>query len=164
VSWLLLTNLPISSEAEIELVIQYYCIRWMIEIFFRTLKSGSRIEKRRFETIERFERCLALSMIVAWRTFYTTKIGRELPEISCEAVFTEDEWQPVYKLVTGEDPPSTPPALQRMVRLIARLGGYIDRTRDDEPGTDTVMRGMERLHDISACWRSFGPKSKLADT
>lgn len=164
VSWLLLTNLPISSEAEIELVIQYYCIRWMIEIFFRTLKSGSRIEKRRFETIERFERCLAVSMIVAWRTFYTTKIGRDLPEISCEAVFTEDEWQPVYKLVTGEDPPSTPPALQRMVRLIARLGGYIDRARDDEPGTDTVMRGMERLHDISACWRSFGPKSKLADT
>lgn len=163
ISWLLLTNLPISSEAEMELVIQYYCIRWMIEIFFRTLKSGSRIEKRRFETIERFERCLAISMIVAWRTFYTTKIGRELPDISCEAVFSEDEWQPVYKLVTGEDPPSTPPTLQRMVRLIARLGGYIDRARDDEPGTDTVMRGMERLYDISACWRSFGPKSKLTN-
>ena len=161
VSWLLLTNLPISTEAEIELVIQYYCIRWMIEIFFRTLKSGSRIEKRRFETIERFERCLAVSMIVAWRTFYTTKIGRELPDVSCEAVFTEDEWQPVYKLVTGEDPPAKPPRLWRMVRLIARLGGYIDRCRDDEPGTDTVMRGMERLHDISACWQSFGPKSKL---
>jgi hypothetical protein len=161
VSWLLLTNLPISTEAEIELVIQYYCIRWMIEIFFRTLKSGSRIEKRRFETIERFERCLAVSMIVAWRTFYATKIGRELPDVSCEAVFTEDEWQPVYKLVTDEDPPSEPPKLWQMVRLIARLGGYIDRCRDDEPGTDTVMRGMERLYDISACWRSFGPKSKL---
>lgn len=161
VSWLLLTNLPISTEAEIDLVIRYYCVRWMIEIFFRTLKSGSRIEKRRFETIERFERCLAVSMIIAWRTFYTTKIGRELPEISCEAVFTEDEWQPVYKIVTKEDPPSTPPTLQRMVRLIARLGGYVDRVRDDEPGTDTVMRGMERLHDISVCWQTFGPKSKL---
>lgn len=161
VSWLLLTNLSISTEAEIELVIQYYCIRWMIEVFFRTLKSGSRIEKRRFETIERFERCLAVSMIVAWRTFYTTKIGRELPDVSCEAVFTADEWQPVYKLVTDEDPPSKPPTLWRMVRLIARLGGYIDRSRDDEPGTDTVMRGMERMHDISVCWQSFGPKSKF---
>jgi hypothetical protein len=160
VSWLLLTNMPIATEQEIETVISYYCIRWMIEIFFRTLKSGSRIEKRRFEQIERFERCLAVSMIVAWRTFYTTRIGRELPDISCEAVFTEDEWQPVYKLVTKEDPPSRPPTLQRMVRLIARLGGYIDRSRDDEPGTDTVMRGMERLHDISTCWRIFGPQSK----
>ena len=122
VSWLLLTNMPISTEEEIELAISYYCIRWMIEIFFRTLKSGCRIEKRRFETIERFERCLAVSMIVAWRTFYTTQIGRELPEISCEAVFTEDEWQPVYKLVTDQDPPLTPPTMQRMVRLIARSG------------------------------------------
>jgi len=162
VSWLLLTNMPIATEQEIETVISYYCIRWMIEIFFRTLKSGSRIEKRRFEEIERFERCLAVSMIVAWRTFYTTRIGRELPDISCEAVFTEDEWQPVYKLVTNEDPPSRPPTLQRMVKLIARLGGYIDRARDDEPGTDTVMRGMERLHDISTCWRIFGPNSKPA--
>jgi hypothetical protein len=162
VSWLLLTNMPIATEQEIEMVIAYYCIRWMIEIFFRTLKSGSRIEKRRFEHIERFERCLAVSMIVAWRTFYTTRIGRELPDISCEAVFTQDEWQPVYKLVTNEDPPSRPPTLQRMVRLIARLGGYIDRARTDEPGTDTVMRGMERLHDISMCWRIFGPKATPA--
>ncbi len=161
VIWLLLTNMPISSEEQIEQVITYYCIRWMIEIFFRTLKSGNRIEKRRFETLERFERCLAVSMIVAWRTFYTTRIGREFPDISCDSIFTEDEWQPVYQLVTGQEPPSTPPSLQRMVRLIARLGGYIDRKRRDEPGTDTLMRGMERLHDISACWRSFGPKSKL---
>jgi len=115
----------------------------------------------RFETIERFERYLAVSMIVAWRTFYTTKIGRELPDISCDAVFTEDEWQPVYKLVTNEDPPSKPPTLQRMVRLIARLGGYVDRVREDELGTDTVMRGMERMRDISACWRIFGPNSKM---
>ena len=163
VSWLLLTNMPISTEEEVELVISFYCIRWMIEIYFRTLKSGSRIEKRRFETIERFERCLAVSMIVAWRTFYTTRIGRELPDISCEAVFTADEWQPVYQLVTNQEPPSTPPSLRRMVRLIARLGGYVDRSRDDEPGTDTVMRGMERLHDISACWRIFGPRSKFVN-
>jgi hypothetical protein len=161
VSWVLLTNMPIATEEDIDLVLAYYCIRWMIEIFFRTLKSGCKIEKRRFETTERFERCLAVSMIVAWRTFYTTKIGRELPDASCEAVFAEDEWQPVYKLVTGEDPPSKPPSLWRMVRLLARLGGYVDRCRDDEPGTDTVMRGMERLHDISACWRSFGPNSQL---
>lgn len=160
VSWLLLTDLPISTEEEIELVILYYCIRWAIEIFFRTLKSGSRVEKRRFETLERFERCLAVSMIVAWRTFYTARLGREFPDISCEAVFSEDEWRPVYQIVTQSEPPDTPPKLQEMIRLIARLGGYVDRVRDDEPGTDTVMRGMERLYDISNCWRAFGPKSK----
>lgn len=161
VSWLLLTNMPISTEKEIEFVICYYCIRWMIEIFFRTLKSGCRIEARRFETIERFERCLAVSMVIAWRTLYTTRIGREYPDVSCECVFTADEWQPVYQLVTKEPPPKKAPTLSRMIRLVARLGGYVDRARDDEPGPDSTMRGMERLHDISACWRSFGPAAQL---
>lgn len=164
VDWMLLTSMPISTKEEIELVLAYYCIRWMIEVFFRTLKSGARIEARRFKTLERFERCLALAMIVAWRTLYTTRIGREFPDISCESVFTEDEWRPVYQLVMNEDPPTEPPTLRIMIRLIARLGGYIDRKRDDDPGPDTTMRGMERLHDISACWRSFGPKPQLLET
>ncbi|QEG02811.1 Transposase for transposon Tn5 [Stieleria maiorica] len=159
ISWLLLTNMPISNKEEIELVLSYYCIRWLIEVFFRTLKSGTRIEAKRFEKIERFERCLAVSMILAWRTFYSVRIGRECPDVSCEAVFVADEWQPVYKIVTGEDPPKKPPTLKEIVRMIARLGGYIDRPRHDEPGTDTVMRGMERLYDISSCWRSFGPNA-----
>ena len=60
-----------------------------------------------------------------------------------------------------EDPPAKPPTLRMMIRLIARLGGYIDRSRDDEPGPDTRMRGMERLHDISTCWLSFGPKEVI---
>ena len=164
VDWMMLTNMPISTKEEIDLVLAYYCVRWMIEIFFRTLKSGVRIEARRFETLERFERCLAVAMIISWRTLYTTRIGREFPDISCECVFSEDEWQPVYKLVLQEDPPAKPPTLRNMIRLIARLGGYIDRARDDDPGPDTTMRGMERLHDISACWLSFGPKSQLAQT
>ena len=157
VSWLLLTNMPISTQEEIELAISYYCIRWMIEIFFRTLKSGCRVEARRFETIERFERYLAISMIIAWRTLYTTRIGREHPDISCESVFTEDEWQPDYQLIMKKSPPKKPPTLSKMIRLIARLGGFVDRAREDEPGPDTTMRGMERMHDISACWRSYGP-------
>jgi hypothetical protein len=158
VSWLLLTNMPVSTQDEIELAISYYCARWLIEIFFRTLKSGCRIEAKRFETIERFECCLAVTMIVAWRTLYTTRIGRELPDDSCECIFTADEWQPVYQLVTDTPPPKQPPTLKQMIRLIARLGGFIDRAREDDPGPETTMRGMERLHDISACWRSFGPK------
>lgn len=159
VRWLLLTNMPISTKKEIELVIAYYCIRWLIEIFFRTLKSGCRIEGRRFEKIERFERCLAVTMIVAWRTLYTTRIGREYPDASCECVFAKDEWQPVYQIVMQEPPPKKPPTLQTMIRLIARLGGYIERARNDEPGPDTTMRGMERLYDISVCWRIFGPNT-----
>ena len=49
VEWILLTSLPIDTIDQVRLVVQYYCMRWMIEVFFRTLKSGCRVEERRFE-------------------------------------------------------------------------------------------------------------------
>lgn len=44
-----------------------------------------------------------------------------------------------------------------MVRLIAQLGGYVNKKRKDEPGPQTVWLGLQRLHDITHCWNLFGP-------
>ena len=56
VEWILLTSLPIDTIEQVHMVIQYYTVRWMVEVFFRTLKSGCRVEARRFETIDAFLR------------------------------------------------------------------------------------------------------------
>ncbi len=58
VEWLLLTSLPIATLDDVRTNIQYYCTRWMIEIFNRVLKSGCRVEKRRFEEVDRLLPCL----------------------------------------------------------------------------------------------------------
>jgi hypothetical protein len=157
VEWLLLTSLPIETMEQVCLVIQYYCTRWMVEVFFRTLKSGCRVEGRRFEDVARLLPCLALYLIVTWRTLYVCRLGRSCPELSCEAVFEPAEWQSVYQVVKREKPPEQPPSLQAMVRLVAQLGGYVNRKRDDEPGPQTVWLGLQRLHDIALCWQVFGP-------
>ena len=160
VEWILLTSLPIDDVEQVRTVIQYYCVRWMIEVFFRTLKSGCRVEERRFEHIDRVLPCLAVYLIVTWRTLFVCRLGREFPEISCEAVFEPAEWKSVYHVVHKTPPPSTPPTLQKMVRMVAQLGGYINRKRTDEPGPQTVWLGLQRAHDIADCWRIFGPESK----
>lgn len=157
VQWILITSLPIDTADAVRLVIRSYCSRWMIEVYFRTLKSCCHIEDLRFEQIDRFERCLAVYMIIAWRTLYAVRLGREFPDMDCEAIFEPDEWRAVYQFVTKQRPPQTPPTLQQMIRLIAQLGGYINRARDDEPGPQTVSLGMQRMHDITQCWRAFGP-------
>ena len=159
VEWILLTSLPIDSVEQVRAVIQYYCVRWMIEVFFRTLKSGCRIEKRRFEHLDRVLSCLAVYLIVTWRTLFVCRLGREFPDISCEAVFEPAEWKSVYYVVHKAPPPSTPPKLQEMVRMIAQLGGYVNRKRSDEPGPQTVWLGLQRAHDIANCWLVFGPES-----
>jgi len=160
VEWLLLTNLPVDSAEAARDVIQCYCTRWMIEIFFRTLKSGCRIEERRFETLPRLTNCLAVYLIVAWRTLYVCRLGRACPDMSCEAIFDPAEWKAVYRIVRGEMPPDKPPSLQVMVRMVAQLGGYVNRRRDDEPGPQTVWLGLARAHDFALCWLTFGPDAE----
>jgi hypothetical protein len=158
VEWLLVTSLPIDTSEQVQRINSYYCQRFMIEVFYRTLKSGCRAEERRFETLDRQLPYLAICLIVAWRTLMVCRLGRGCPEISCEAIFTPGEWRSVYQMVKRTPPPKTPPKLQVMVRLVAQLGGYVNtKNRKDEPGPQTVWIGLQRLHDIAACWAAFGP-------
>jgi hypothetical protein len=162
VEWILLTDLPIDTVEDVRQIIEKYKIRWMIEIFFRTLKSGCRVEARRFEHIDRFLPCLAVYLIATWRTLFVCRMSRECPDISCEAIFEPAEWKSVYRVVLGKTP-RTPPTLQEMVRIVAQLGGYVNRKRDDPPGPQTVWLGLQRLHDITVCWKLFGPEAKKSD-
>jgi hypothetical protein len=164
VEWLLLTSLPIDTVDQVRLIIQYYSTRWMVEVFFRVLKSGCRVEDRRFEEVERLLPCLAVYLIVAWRVLYLCRLGRSCPEISCEAVFEPSEWQSLYVLMHQEPPPKVAPKLQEMIRLVAQLGGYVNRKRDDEPGPQTLWLGLQRLHDITLCWQVFGPGARKEET
>jgi len=159
VEWILLGDLPIDTVEQVRTFVERYTVRWMIEIFFRTLKSGCRVEDRRFEHIDRFMRCLAVYLIVTWRTLYVCRLGRSCPEISCEAVFEPSEWKSVCRVQLGEVPPKAP-KLQEMIRIVAQLGGYVNRKRKDPPGPQTVWLGLQRLHDINLCWLTFGPGAR----
>lgn len=158
IEWMLLTSLRVDTIEEIQEVVDFYCARWMIEIFFRVLKSGCRIERRRFETLNRLSNCLAVYLIVAWRTLYVCRLGRSMPEINCEAIFEPEEWKAVYKIVERTEPPSEPPTLGDMIQRVAKLGGYIPR-KDSPPGPQTIWIGLQRTHDFALAWKLFGPGS-----
>jgi hypothetical protein len=161
VEWLLVTTLPIEDVEQVRAIVQYYCVRWMIEILFRVLKSGCRIEQRRFECVERLERCLAVYLIVAWRTLYVCRLGRSCPDIDCEAVFEPSEWKSVWMTTQHKTPPKKRPRLGEIVRLIAQLGGYVNRAnREDPPGPQTVWLGLQRMQDLALAWETFGPGAK----
>jgi len=159
VQWLLLTGLPVDTPDGVRDVIGFYCLRWMIEVFFRVLKSGCRVEERRFERIERFQSCLAVYLIVAWRTLYVCRLGRTCPEIDCEAIFDPTEWKAVWTVARRAPLPSTPPSLGQMTRLVAELGGYVPR-KNSPPGPQTIWLGLQRTHDFAHAWRTFGPEAR----
>ncbi len=160
ISWLLATTLPIDTDEQTQQVIQLYCIRWQIEVFFRTLKSGCRIEYRRFESLDRVLNCLALMSIVAWRLMYLCHFGRECPEIDCEVFFEPSEWKSVMAILREPIPETGCPTLNEVVRAIARLGGFVDRPQN-HPGTQTLWVGLQRAYDLSNAWDAFGPGQKI---
>jgi hypothetical protein len=156
IEWLLLTSLPVAEAEQARAVIQFYCTRWMIEILFRVLKSGCRVEQRRFACLQRLQTCLAAYLIVAWRTLYVCRLGRACPDMSCEALFDPAEWKSVWKIVRHSDPPPQPPTLAAMTHMVATLGGYVPR-KASPPGPQTIWIGLQRTHDFALCWKTFGP-------
>jgi len=158
IEWLLLTTLPIDTVEQVRSIVAYYAVRWEIEVLFRTLKSGCRIERRRFEHVERVLPCLGLYLIVAWRTLFVCRLGQDEPELSCEAIFEPSEWKAVWATVKRKPPPKRPPPLREVLHLIAGLGGYVKRP-NSEPGAQTVWIGLQRTYDLALAWDSFGPGS-----
>lgn len=159
IQWLLVTTLPIDNLEQVRTVVQSYCLRWQIEIYFRTLKSGCQVESRQFETLPRVMNCLALYSIVAWRIMYLCRLSRDCPDMSCEVVFEPAEWKSVHAMTKRTPLPKTPPSLNEMIRLIASLGGYVIRPKT-QPGPQTLWLGLQRVHDISAAWKIFGPETR----
>lgn len=158
IEWLLLTSLPVADADQVREVVQFYCVRWMIEILFRVLKSGCRVEERRFERLDRVLACLAVYLIIAWRTLYVCRLSRACPQIDCQAIFEPDEWKAVWKIVRRTDPPAQPPHLGEMTAMVAQLGGYIMR-KNSPPGPQTIWIGLQRTYDFALCWKTFGPES-----
>jgi hypothetical protein len=157
-----ITTLPIASLEQVRTIVAYYCVRWSIEILFRTLKSGCRIEKRLFEDLDRMLPCIGLYLIVAWRTLFVCRMGRTCPDLDCEAIFEPSEWKAVWVAVKRQQPPKKAPQLCEMVHLIASLGGYIER-KESEPGPQTLWIGMQRMYDLAWGWDTFGPGADKID-
>lgn len=158
VEWLLLTTLPITTEAEVRQIVEFYRLRFLIEVYFRTLKTGCRIEQRQFEYVERFSACLAVCEVIAWRILHLTHLSRSRPELPCTTVFTPAEWRAAWAFTERTAAPATPPSLREMTLRVAQLGGYLRRgAKSPPPGAQTLWRGLARLSDLAAAWNAFGP-------
>lgn len=149
VSWLLLTTLPIPSVEVAWLLVEWYTLRWLIERYHYVLKSGCQVEEVQVATMERLERALATYSIVAWRLLTLRYLAALAPEISCEVVLAPEEWQAAYVTVHPTAPlPPRPPSLREALWCIGRLGGFLGRLGDGQPGITALWRGWARLQDI----------------
>jgi len=149
IEWMLLTNIPIHTLDEALEKINWYCLRWRIEIFHKILKSGLKVEACRLETKERLIRYLTVMSIVAWRIYWLTLIARVAPTLTAQIFLDDLEWKILFKkFYPHNDIPKHPPSIEQVIIWIAQLGGFLARKHDGKPGIIHIWRGLRTLASI----------------
>jgi hypothetical protein len=144
--WLLLTLDPIATESEAWTHVTWYGYRWVIEEFFKVLKSGCRIEARQFESLRPFEVSLGLSLLTAAKLLEMTKRARRDPQQPATSTLSAEEEEVLIRHATvHRGRLAQPLCLGEAIALIAALGGYKGRSCDGPPGWSTLWVGYQRL-------------------
>jgi hypothetical protein len=107
--------------------------------FHHILKTGCRDECG--------VKLIAVVCILAWRMFWTTMVGHAAPEADARLAVTADEIALLDQLVP--DRAAGEHTLLAYVVKVARLGGYLARSRDPPPGNLVMGRSFARLADIA---------------
>ncbi len=158
IEWLLLTTLPVTTLEDALQCLTWYTYRWRIERYHFILKSGCRLEELQLETEERLERALAVYSMVASRLLSITYQARVTPDAPCTDVLSDSEWKALYAATKKTTSlPKTPPDLKTAVLWIAKLGGFLARKRDGQPGVKVLWRGLRRLQDLTTMWELCHP-------
>jgi len=155
VEWVLLTSLTVADFNEANEIIELYIARWEIEVFHRVLKTGCKVEELQLKNDARTKVAIALYMVVAWRILYVMKLGRECPDLPCDVVFEEDEWQSLYVICYGENALKKVPPLGEFVSKVAEFGGFLARKADGAPGPQAIWQGMARMRDFTLAWQIY---------
>jgi hypothetical protein len=162
VDWLLLTNVATATLAAAQERVRWYGARWGIEVFHRTLKTGCQIEERQLGFVARLENCLAIDLVVAWRIYYLTLLGRMDPEAPCTLFFQEPEWQALYSWYHHTTVvPDQPPTLQEATRWIAIKGGFQGRKADGHPGVEVLWHGLQQLDVAIEMYLIYHPAARV---
>jgi hypothetical protein len=147
IRWRLLTNLAVDDLKAATEKLDWYARRFKIETYHKVLKSGCRAERAGLRTAERLTNLLAVLCVVAWRVFWLTMTSRATPDAPAGVALTSEEVEILGRLSGDRSPPPDRTVAHYLV-AVAKLGGYLARSKDPPPGNLVVWRGLTRLMDI----------------
>jgi hypothetical protein len=143
--WTLVCSVPTHTPEDLRTRRDWYACRWMVEVYHHIEKTGCREEARRFETAARMAACLAILAVVAVRVFQLRTALTAQPAAPAAQVATAAEIAVLSRFQKRDAAGLT---VREFVRGVARLGGFLGRKHDGEPGVLTLWRGYQRLQDL----------------
>ena len=148
IDWKLITDLPVGSRADAIEKLEWYALRWKIEVFHKILKSGCKAEESKLRTAQRLTNLVSVFCILSWRVFWMTMLNRSVPNALPTLALTVTEIAVLDRLMSDK-PQARRKTLSHYLTKIARLGGYLARANDPPPGNTVMWRGLSRLTDIA---------------
>lgn len=145
ISWVLLTSLPASTYTAAWKIIEYYETRWLVEEYHKALKTGCRVTHRQLKTGGRLEAMVGLMSVVALRLLQIKSLARTSPEIRAQRVVPA-LWLRMLKAASKNLNRVHDLTVRQFYREVAKLGGFLGRKSDGEPGWITTWRGWEKLN------------------
>lgn len=152
--WVLLCSLPTADVAAMRVRRDWYACRWMIEVYHDVQKNGCSEEDRRFETAGRMEACLAVLSVVAVRVLQLRYALASQAGASAEQVATASEIQVLRRHLGHKKKGMT---VRDFVVGVAKLGGFLGRKGDGDPGIRSLWRGYQRLQDMVVGFHLHAP-------
>jgi hypothetical protein len=145
IEWVLYSSLPVKGFSDAWEVIRYYELRWLIEELHKAMKSGGRVQSRKLRTADRLEAMIGLMSVVAVRLLQLKSVARVEPDRPARTV-VPSLWLQMLKAARKNLSRVHDLTIHQFYRELAKLGGFLGRKRDGEPGWITVWRGWEKLN------------------
>lgn len=141
VEWTLTTTEPVATAADIERVVDAYRARWVVEEYFKAIKTGCAYEKRQLESMHSLLNALAIFVPIAWRLLLLRTLARNAADEPAENALTPT--QIAVLAAFSKTPLPKNPTVRDAMLAVARLGGHIKN--NGEPGWAVLGRGFHKL-------------------
>jgi hypothetical protein len=138
--WVLLTSEGIESLSAVRRVLRIYRLRWRVEDYDKTWKSGTKVEERRMRGADNLERIAVVLSFVAirllqlkevfvapqWMHAQSVEAKEQRAKEPCTQVLSDSEWQVLWLAQERSRPPSEVPTMRWAYETLGKLGG-LDR-------------------------------------
>lgn len=151
VEWMLFTSEPVTDLNEATTIVDHYRARWVIEEYFKALKTGCAFEKRQLTTFDALTRALAVFVPIAWRLLVLRHLARSSEPLPAHRALEPEQILLLRRLLEKRRyslPPE--PSVRDAFLGIAALGGHIKNNGD--PGWMVLGRGFTRFVEAEEVW------------
>ncbi|MCG2718710.1 MAG: IS4 family transposase [Nanoarchaeota archaeon] len=143
--WILLTSLDVNCFEDACEIIKFYNHRWLIEEYHKAIKSGCKVEDKQFKTVERVENYLGIANVVAIRLLQLKDLARNAPKLSAKKIV---EPLKVDILLKYQEIDKDDITIYEYYREVAKMGGFLARKSDGEPGWQSIWAGELKLNNM----------------